>query len=194
MIKIEKVDNSKQTTLYFKRPFDLRERPIFMYLDCRQKDVWCAVSQDDGVPEPVFNGHWQRWKVGTLRSDAANKLMERFVPLFERIIAGYTYSSQIDHGVYTADAETTIEEIKWSIEREYDPTDYVMIYEADDWFVNSPPVEVKATTTDDEIESLAELYLINAAGDADDIEGIVPYLKEYRNQLKTLSRKDQPNM
>lgn len=178
--KITVVENTDDDELYLRYPTDIQQQPSYIYL--RSWELSTAVSGDIGysIPADVFAGKSARWKIPSLRANAANRVMhaivEKCVELMEMMDDGNGRSE---------DAYNLAAEIEHEIAKNYryDNDDVYDVWAAEDWFSHCNPKELSADTTDDEIEDIADREIENADAELDR-DDIIRYLTSERGIMR----------
>jgi len=206
---VEVIHISGDADLYNKYPGQSEPQGCYIQLDCEDGYLTADYNAEIGnaVPMNVYHGHVQRWGIPCLRSDEANKLLDRLSPIAQRVVDGYDSDWDGNNmvAVFNEDAQKAIDEIS-SICSEYDlDSDGILeVWDAKDYWSDSlypynadgksvsyssgdiSRIEIDdvgtitAKTTDDELEEMAE-KMDELAKDADaHVDGVLEFLESER--------------
>ena len=118
MAKESKVVITKCTEpgeLYHHYPRQTGPQDAYIELDCETGSVCADWNAEVGnaVPASVWHRRRLRWAIPILTGEAANELMTDLLPLFQRVLDGYStrWDGNNYVGQYTIDANDIIEDI-----------------------------------------------------------------------------------
>lgn len=123
LVRIDYIPEHFPLQLYLRRGGEMREEPCYLELDCIQRVLSCRAT-----PHAVEHSHMLEWKnkrifsyrIPCLLPKAANQLMEKAIPLAERILRGYR--TEMNQGVLRGFMETEdAKEASWELVRLCDP-------------------------------------------------------------------------
>lgn len=185
-VTIQKLEG--RTTLYHWYSGQTEPQRCYLELDCDKATLRADWNSEIGnaVPMDVWNGRTRRYSIPCLNDDAANRLIEELLPLAEQIVAGYElrWDGHNQRGHLSEDAQDAELQLERIVEEwDADESELVRVVDADDYFANSPPLDlVTADTTDEEIKAIAAKVL--AESDCDIIEGLESVLESVRQELR----------
>jgi hypothetical protein len=151
-----------------------------------------------GIPFSVFHGRTRRWTIPVLTADAANSVMEDWVPTAQRILDGaeIEWNGHNHVAVLTDDAREADEILGRAMDAgELDDLPNVETLNADDWYSGVSRSEVisqagiTGETTDDELAAIvtAEEEEAASCGEGGNVsipDGFDEYLRALRDDLR----------
>jgi hypothetical protein len=164
---IEIIRVESEYSLYCHYYCQTQRQECHIELDCANGILSAGYNSEIGtaIPNSVYHGHDQRFGIDLVRGSTVNRLMEKIVPLAERVVAGY--ESRWDGNNYVArftdDAQEAIDAIS---ERCMEEEGDIEVWDAWEWLdevtswdgTSSVEIEdvgkVTATTTDDELSEM----------------------------------------
>jgi hypothetical protein len=178
------------TELYHRYPGQHDRQPCYLELDCDRGILSCDWNGEIGnsMPFTVYHRRTLRWTIPALKGYGANALMREVLPICEAIMAGYEihWDGNNNIGRYTEDAQLAIEELTAYCDGDT-WTGEIHVWDASDWFsgTSEDDLGITVTTTDDELEDIAEKLLEEAhSHNVDEIDGLEEYLKDRREELR----------
>jgi hypothetical protein len=180
------------TALYHRYPGQTSAQDCHVELDCETRTLSASYDTEIGnaLPSAVWHGRVRWYGIPTLRADAADALLDRLAPLAARVCDGYerVWDGSNHVGQLDADALEAEEAIVDLCDKARQHGDEIVIWAAADWLdrsLHTPQgIGLRADMTDDEIGALAERLQSEAQSDeVDEIEGLVAYLREWRDDL-----------
>jgi hypothetical protein len=191
-----KVVPVKGSELHQKYPNETDPQPVHVELDCRSGTLRVSVDGEIGnaVPECVWHGHVQRWKVPALRAAAANKLLAEIRDDAERVVAGYEgrWDGSNEVASFDEDALAAREAIEVACDRlAEDDRASLVVYSASEWFSTlgnksnqAHELGITGETTDEQLTEIARVEVEGAGSEVDAIEGINEYLAGLREHVR----------
>lgn len=168
----------------------LAPKDVYFCLDTEDGRVWfewrCQCEQ--AVDFRVWHGIVRRWEV-PVYADA--KAMTEAInggaldAMLERILAGASIIWDGNNHVcrMTKDAQDADDEVRQWFDGWKDSLE-CGLWDAGDWFGDWPPEEVTASSTDEELDAVAEKWEAKAREDNVVLIRTREYLDELRNQLR----------
>ena len=179
-------------------PNQTSAQPAYIELNPETGNLSASYNGEIGnaVPMAVWHGKIRRYACPVLPDDRALELMEEITPLAERVCAGFseTWDGNNYVGKLTDDAETAEEEIGNIVGAiDYDET--LKVWDASEW-LNGVTIRrdgsveidgfgmIKAETTEDEIDAMANKIDADASGEGIFLDNstAVAYLRDLREE------------
>lgn len=188
------------TELYHRYPQQAAPQPCHVDLDLTRGTLTAAYDPivGSGAPEAVYLGHVRRFAIPALRADAANALLERVVPLAERVAAGYStrWEGRTNVAAFSADALAALDAIDMSCADTFAArADHIVAVQAEDWFramastrqMCASELGITAATTDGALGSIADVLRHDTAEHVDIIDGLDDYLRMLRDAARKIA-------
>ncbi len=179
--------------LYHRYQRQSSPQDCYVELDCERRTLSASPNAEIGnaVPFAVWHHRVLRWSIPVLTDAAANALLDEIAPLAERVCDGYerVWDGNNHVGRYDADAAQAREQIERLCSDDWDEDQQVSVWDASDWFgglgnreAQAATLGITATTTDAELDAIAERELAEAAAeDVDVLEGLDRHLAWLRD-------------
>jgi hypothetical protein len=165
------------------RASDNESLPAYIEIDPDAGELSAGVGQKSGTPIYVWLKKACRVGVSAhLMHDEIKELLDEIKPLAEVVASGYAekWDGSNYVGRLDADAEGALSKIEQICgERE---TDGGGVWDAGNWFSDSPPHEITAKTTDSELVEVANSYKAEAARDGITLDGLETYFDDLRDR------------
>ncbi len=178
------------TELHHRYPRESKDQPVHVSLNCETGELSAQVDMEIGmaVPRNVHEERRIRWTIPALRAKAANAFLASIAPLAARVLAGFSaeYKDGNRVGRFDEDAAAAREEIRRLADQLSD-ADRLNVWQAADLYVSlgSAAVQarelgVTATSSDEDLESIAKRERANFPDEIDMVEGLPEYLRRLR--------------
>lgn len=184
-------DDAPLHPLYRQFPKQNNPQPAYVELD-PEDGVLCAdYSSEIGyaIPEREYHHRLLRWGVcANLTAEEVNDLLARIVPLAVDIIAGYSreWDGNDTVGCYTDEADAARERVNLLCQEQ--ETQSGGVIDLSDWCQGNAhwaAPDLTATTTDEELEAMAEEIERDARLDGQvTVTHVLVTLENWRKQLK----------
>jgi hypothetical protein len=165
--------------------------PTYVDVDLTSREISAGYHAASGTPGRVWHGFIRRYDIPLLTADAANRLMERIVPLAERMCDDW--SEEIGRGgraeaVLGADGRAAEAELIATLpdENTVDPASTIDVWDAANLFIGNEVDEygITADTSDAELEQIAEQMLDEVRSSSASGVVVAPGLEEYLRDLR----------
>lgn len=179
--------------LHHQYPGQTAPQDCYVQLVCETGELSASYNGEIGnaVPVGVWHRRVRRWTIPALTESAANALLEEIAPLAERVVAGYSevWDGSNHVGEFDADADAAVEAIARLCDRDWSEGEVIAVWNAADYLGNIGSVQAQAralkvttTTTDDELDTIAEETEAEAAPAV--VNGVRKHLERLRDELR----------
>lgn len=186
-----------RSDLYHRYPGQTEEQGCYVELTPEDDTPTLSASWNgeigNAVPARVWHGRILRWGIPCLTADAANRLLDKLLPLARRVVSGY--SCGWNGSSHVGELDDLAQQASDKIERlcaeaaDGDPDAAPKAWDAADWYAplgnrdaQRRELGITADTTDEElcaIETREEEDAL-ATGECDGIDGLGQYLRRLR--------------
>jgi len=163
-------------------------QPCYLEIDCEQESMTCDYNAEIGnaVPGAVWHGHVRRYPIPCLLADAANDLMDKALPLAERVLAGYdSVWDGHNHVARLGDDALAAEDALEHLCADYgSESERVAEWDAGEW-LGGGDIGITARTTDTQLAEIARQIEFDAESNM-----VINDLDKYLLMVRDRARED----
>jgi hypothetical protein len=198
-VQVDLLDTDIPDALYCQYKGQIGAQGTFLFLDLEDGQFTADYEAEIGGawPANVYHGRAIRFPFPIVpTAAAANDILNEAAPIAQRILDGAEIEWDGNNmvGRLNEDADQAAEELNALAEGWEGPT--VEVYDAGDWFSEGDKPAVTASTTEDELNAIAEEVrtesqsMVSSEGNCMVIEGLDEWLHTYREEQRQELREE----